>query len=149
MIRLSISELRPRLKLIVFLFMMSFVQPMAAQDLDARSPKPMPLGREQKKADKKKAKQAAQLDKAIRKGRKQHEKLQSKQTKKMMKKSRKKSKRWNDNRREFFLKRWFAPRHRKADAGSGLEWHAYFHRSKDTLHFTESFFYLNCLRIYS
>ena len=86
MIRLSMSDLRQQLKLIVFLFMMSLLQPMAAQDLDARSPKPMPLGREQKKADKKKAKQAAELDKAIRKGRKQHEKLQSKQTKKMMKK---------------------------------------------------------------
>ena len=84
----------------------------------------MPVGREQKKAEKKKAKQAAELDKAIRKGKKQHEKLQSKQTKKMMKKSRKKSKRWNENRREFFLKRWFAPRHRKADAGYRPEQYA-------------------------
>ena len=130
MIRLSMSDLRQQLKLIVFLFMMSLLQPMAAQDLDARSPKPMPLGREQKKADKKKAKQAAELDKAIRKGRKQHEKLQSKQTKKMMKKSRKKSKRWNDNRREFFLKRWFSPRHRKADAGNLPEHYAFYGRAR-------------------
>ncbi len=39
--------------------------------------------------------------------RKHHKKLQSKKTYKRMKKSRKKATRYNENKREFFLKRWF------------------------------------------
>lgn len=38
---------------------------------------------------------------------KHHKKLQDKKTYKRMKKSRKKSQMYNENKREFFLKRWF------------------------------------------
>jgi hypothetical protein len=116
----TLSVLRIRRFLVMLMICSSVAVGAGAQDLDARSPKPASSGQKQRKAEKKKAKQQAELDKAIRKGKKQHEKLQTKQTKKMMKKSRKKSKRWNDNRREFFLKRWFTPRHRKADACQSL-----------------------------
>jgi hypothetical protein len=99
-----------------FFLMACIVLPLraAAQDINARSPQPQPVSKQQRAAEKKKAKQRQKSDKAIEKGKKQHMKLQSKQTKKMMKKSKRKSKRWNEHRREFFLKRWFAPRHRKA-----------------------------------
>lgn len=66
-----------------------------SQDLDARSPKPMPVSKKQKKADVKKEKQKAKLDKAIAKGKKRHLSHQSKETKKMIKRSRKKSTKWN------------------------------------------------------
>ena len=39
---------------------------------------------------------------------KKHQKIQTKETRKRMKKNKKKSKRVNDNRKEFFLKRWFS-----------------------------------------
>jgi hypothetical protein len=40
-------------------------------------------------------------------GRKKHYKLQEKQVRKRMKKAEKKAKRYNNSKREFFLKRWF------------------------------------------
>jgi hypothetical protein len=82
-----------------------------AQDIDARSPKPNGGSSQQVKADKKKEKQKAMASKAIEKGKKRHEKLQTKNTKKMMKKSKKKSKQWNQNKKDFFLKRWFTRKH--------------------------------------
>ena len=82
-----------------------------SQDVDARSPKPNSGSSQQVKADKKKAKQQKEAAKGIEKGKKRHEMLQAKNTKKMMKASKKKSKRWNENKREFFLKRWFTKKH--------------------------------------
>lgn len=82
-----------------------------SQDIDARSPKPNGGSSQQVKADKKKEKQKAMATKAIEKGKKRHEKLQAKNTKKMMKKSKKKSKQWNQNKKDFFLKRWFTRKH--------------------------------------
>jgi len=78
-----------------------------SQDLDARSPKPVPGSHQQKVAEAKKRKQQDKANKEIEKGRKRHMKIQSKQTRKMMRKSKKKSKQWNENKKEFFLKRWF------------------------------------------
>lgn len=83
-----------------------------AQDLDARSPKKEASKGKQRRAEKKKAKQAKLLEKAIKKGRKRHMKIQSKSTKKMMRKSRKKSAGFNNDRKEFFMKRWFRKKHR-------------------------------------
>ena len=82
-----------------------------SQDLDARSPKPNSGSSQQVKADKKKEKQKKAAAKGIEKGKKRHESLQAKNTKKMMKQSKRKSKRWNENKREFFLKRWFTKKH--------------------------------------
>jgi hypothetical protein len=82
-----------------------------SQDIDARSPKSAPSTKQQKIAEKKKVKRQKQEVKAIEKGKKQHLKLQSKNTKKMMRKSKHKSKRWNEDRKEFFLKRWFRKKH--------------------------------------
>ena len=82
-----------------------------SQDVDARSPKPNSGSSQQVKADKKKEKQKKEAAKGIEKGKQRHEKLQAKNTKKMMKASKRKSKRWNENKREFFLKRWFTKKH--------------------------------------
>ena len=82
-----------------------------SQDVDARSPKPNSGSSQQVKADKKKAKQQKEAAKGLEKGIKRHEKLQAKNTKKMMKASKKKSKRWNENKKEPFLKRLFTKKH--------------------------------------
>ena len=84
---------------------------VAGQDIDARSPKPAPSGVQQRKADKKKEKQRKKIEKGNEKGRQKHIKLQSKNTRKMMRKSKHTSSQWNDNRKEFFLKRWFRKKH--------------------------------------
>ncbi len=85
---------------------------LKAQDINARSPKPITGSHQQQVADKKKIKQQIQIEKNTEKARKQHLKLQSKNTKKMMRKSNHSSKRWNENKNEFFLKRWFRKKHR-------------------------------------
>ena len=82
-----------------------------AQDINAHSPKPAPVSRQQKAADKKKLKQQLKIQEEIELGQKSHLKLQEKNTRKMMKKSQRSAKRWNENRGEFFLKRWFTKKH--------------------------------------
>lgn len=100
-----------RLKLFsLFFFFMSFS--LKAQDINAHSPKPIAGSHQQRDADKKKIKQQKKIEKNTEKARKQHLKLQSKNTKKMMRKSNHSSKRWNENKKEFFLKRWFRKKHR-------------------------------------
>ncbi|MFN8165953.1 MAG: hypothetical protein U0X76_07245 [Bacteroidia bacterium] len=83
-----------------------------AQDLDARSPQHKASTGKQADAEKKKAKQQKDFDKAVKKAKKQHEKLQTKNTRKMMRKSRHQPGRWDQDRKEFFLKRWFRKKHR-------------------------------------
>ncbi|MBL0102497.1 MAG: hypothetical protein IPP51_01200 [Bacteroidetes bacterium] len=82
------------------------------QDVDARSPKPQVSSGKQAEAEKKKAKKAKQIEKSVEKAKKQHMKLQTKNTRKMMRKSRRSSGRWDQGKREFFLKRWFKKKHR-------------------------------------
>lgn len=85
--------------------------PLQAQDINARSPKPSAGSHQQQVADKKKLKQQQQIAKNTEKGVKRHLKLQTKNTRKMIKKSKRSSKHWNDNKKEFFLKRWFRKNH--------------------------------------
>lgn len=82
-----------------------------AQDINARSPQPSAGSHQQQVADKKKIKQQQQIAKNTEKGVKRHLKLQTKNTRKMIKKSKRSSKHWNDNKKEFFLKRWFRKNH--------------------------------------
>lgn len=92
----------------LFLVIISFHSgPAIGQDLDARSPQKAASKGKQHQAEKKKAKQQKELLKGIEKGKKRHMKLQSKNTKKMMKKSKRKAANFNNDRKEFFLKRWF------------------------------------------
>ena len=84
---------------------------LKAQDLNARSPKPVAGSHQQQVADKKKLKLQKEIFENTEKSREKHMKLQAKNTKKMMKKSKRASKRWNDNKNEFFLKRWFTKSH--------------------------------------
>ena len=86
--------------------------PAQAQDINARSPKPSAGSHQQQVADKKKLKQQQQSVKNTEKGVNRHLKLQTKNTRKMIKKSKRSSKHWNDNKKEFFLKRWFRKNHR-------------------------------------
>lgn len=105
MISNTMHKLIFRLLLVIGL---SIISPgLHAQDLDARSPKPVPASHQQKKADLKKKKQEKKAEKGVEKGKKRHMKLQKKNTKKMMKKSKKKSAYFNNDRNEFFIKRWF------------------------------------------
>ena len=85
--------------------------PLQAQDINARSPHPSAGSHQQQLADKKKIKQQQQIAKNTEKGIKRHLKLQTKNTRKMIKKSKHSSKQWNDNKKEFFLKRWFRKNH--------------------------------------
>lgn len=114
---LFMTDLRRKKRRVTFVFRILLFSclalPVAAlsQDLDARSPKPNSGSVQQRKAEKKKAKQAKLLEKAIKKGKKRHMKIQSRQTKKMMRKSKKSSKQWNQDRKGFFLTRWFRKEH--------------------------------------
>lgn len=97
-----------KLLTILFLFLTSVI---FSQDIDSRSPKPYGGSKQQVAAEKKKAKNQVKNQKGIEKGKERHVKLQAKKTKKMMKKSKNKSKQWNENKKEFFLKRWFRKKH--------------------------------------
>ena len=84
------------------------------QEMDARA------SRDQDKADKTKrsigrlkAKMGIEKDKLTKKIIKKYQKIQTKEVRKRMKKSKRKANRINENKREFFLTRWFRPKHRK------------------------------------
>lgn len=84
------------------------------QEMDARA------SRDQEKADKTKrmigrlkAKVGIEKDKLTKKIIKKYQKIQTKKVRKRMKKSNRKANRVNENKREFFLIRWFSPKHRK------------------------------------
>jgi hypothetical protein len=83
-----------------------------AQDVNSHSPKPAHSSRMEKKAEKKKVVRQKKADKALEKGRLELVKIQTKAVQKRMKESKRKAKRHNENKREFFLKRWFTKKHR-------------------------------------
>lgn len=83
-----------------------------AQDLDARSPQPAPVAKQQRAEEKKKIKQQKKIEHSIEKAKKQHLKNQSKNTRKMMRKSHHTSKKWNEDKKGFFLTRWMKKKHR-------------------------------------
>src|SRR6185436_13478889 len=93
----------------IIIFIIAFAPFLAAaQDLDARSPRPNdPITRQQRSAEKKKDRQKKKQQKAYRKAQKRAMKIQSKETRKRMKKNHRKSEVWNGGKREFFLTRWF------------------------------------------
>ena len=55
----------PKLKILFFLVMLLMGKALHAQDLDARSPQPAPVGKQQKTAEKKKALQQKKFDKSV------------------------------------------------------------------------------------
>ncbi|MBK9283068.1 MAG: hypothetical protein IPM51_01975 [Sphingobacteriaceae bacterium] len=64
--------------------------------------------RKLRKADRKEAKEKRRKEKAEQKAiKKHHKRIQTKKVRKRMKKSKKTAIRNNENKREFFLKRWF------------------------------------------
>jgi hypothetical protein len=83
------------------------------KDVNARSPNPGAMSRQEKKAQKTKVKQKEKLEMAIVKGRKRHEKIQSREVRKRMKKSKHRASLNNAHKREFFLKRWFTPKQKR------------------------------------
>ena len=83
------------------------------KDVNARSPNPGAMSKQEKKATKKKVKQKELLEKAIVKGRKRHEKIQTKDVRKRMKKSKRKAAINNAHKKDFFLKRWFEKKPKK------------------------------------
>ena len=97
---------------LVFFLLLSAARAQDTKDVNARSPNPAAMSRQEKKAQKKKVKQKELAEKAIDKGRKRHEKIQTRDVRKRMKKSKHTAAANNANQREFFLKRWFQPKHR-------------------------------------
>ena len=84
------------------------------QEMDERA------SREQENADKTKkkigrlkAKVGMEKEKLEKKIIKKYQKIQTKEVRKRMKQSKRKANRVNENRREFFLIRWFSPKHRR------------------------------------
>ena len=75
--------------------------------------------KQEKKIERMKEKRMEEDLKLYQKAIKRHQKIQSKDTRKRMKKDRKQAFRHNDNKREFFLKRWFTPKQKKKPAGNG------------------------------
>ncbi len=70
-----------------------------------------------RKQQRRQSREKRKLEKAEKKKIKEHhKKLQTKKVQKRMKKSRKKALRNNENKREFFLKRWFTKKGKPAKA---------------------------------
>lgn len=98
--------------LIVFCFLLTTGVAFSQQiETNAKSPNPAPMSKLEKNAIKKKEKQTIKIEKAEAKGRKEHLKIQTKATRKRMRQSKREAKRHNENRKEFFLKRWFHKNH--------------------------------------
>jgi hypothetical protein len=97
-------------KKITYLFLfLCFLSPVVAQD-KGTGPKEKSFQSERKlrKLERKEAREKRKKEKAERKAiKKHHKRIQTKDVQKRMKKSRKRAIRNNDNKREFFLKRWF------------------------------------------
>lgn len=90
----------------------AWAQDPDTKDVNARSPNPKAMSRNEKQAQKKKVKQRELKEKAIEKGRKRHQKIQTSDVRKRMKKSKHTASMNNSHRKEFFLKRWFQKKHR-------------------------------------
>lgn len=69
---------------------------------------PRSVRKRQEQLDKQEEVKKREGEKAHQEGIEQHMRIQTKETRKRMKKNKRKSKRVNDNRNEFFLKRWFS-----------------------------------------
>ncbi len=91
----------------MFSFIASKTLAQDIKDVNARSPKTVPMSHMEKKALKKKDAQKALADKAIAKGIKRHEKLQTRAVRKRMRQSKQTASQNNEHKKEFFLKRWF------------------------------------------
>ena len=101
--------------LLFFLFHLSFA--FYAQDKsDGTGPpsKSMASKRKLRKEERKEAREKRKKEKAERKAVKAyHKRLQTKTVRKRMKKSKNKARLNNENKREFFVKRWFKKRKKK------------------------------------
>ena len=88
----------------IFLVCVVFLVPIIVNAQE--EPKSVKKRKEQlEKQEEEKQKMA---EKAHEEGIEQHMQIQTKETRKRMKKNRRKANRHNNNRREFFLKRWFS-----------------------------------------
>jgi len=90
----------------------SGVYGQGTKDVNARSPVPRAAKGKAKEAEKKKIQQKKLSEKAIDKGRKRHEKLQEREVRHRMKKSKRLAAANNAHKRDFFLTRWFTPKHK-------------------------------------
>ena len=94
--------------LLLFLFLIPislFAQDVP--DVNAHSPKPKKTSGVEKKAEKVKERQKSDIAKADERERKRAIKIQEKEVRKRMKKSKHTAKLYNENKKEFFLVRWF------------------------------------------
>lgn len=99
-----------RFKRIIFLFLiLSFSTPFFAQDKGTGPPeRSIKSERKLRKMDRAEAKERRRKERAERKAIKAHHKrIQTKKVRKRMKQSKKTAIRHNENKREFFVKRWF------------------------------------------
>lgn len=107
--------MRLLVKILLTVFLASFpFEGGKAQENADNGTKPPPTTRAQRKAEKKKWKETRKRKRRAEKAIKAHHKrIQSDDTRKRMKKNYKKAQRVNDNRKEFFIKRWFRKKPKK------------------------------------
>lgn len=104
------------LRQVICFFLLFIFSPLSisAQDSgNSEQTQKVPKNRAQRKLAKQKWKEERAKKRDDKKMVKEHHKrLQTKKVNKRMKKNKKKSERVNENKREFFLKRWFRKKHR-------------------------------------
>ena len=111
LIKFNISLIKKTILRLLPVFFILLTVTLQAQDINAHSPQPAQGSSQQRAAEKKKLAQQKKIAKGNEEGKKRHLKLQAKNTKKMMRESKRKAKLRNENKREFFLKRWFTKSH--------------------------------------
>jgi len=99
---------RPSFKYLLTLLLFCFTISVFSQDKPPANKKAEASKREIRKRERKEYKERKRKEKQERKAIKAHHKrLQTKAVRKRMKRSKKRATLHNENRREFFLKRWF------------------------------------------
>jgi hypothetical protein len=105
--------------ILTLFFLSLFLQPAYGQD-KGTGPKEKSFKQELKtnKQLRREAREKRKLERAERKAvKKHHNRIQTKKVRKRMKESRKSATRHNENKREFFLKRWFKKKNRVGKKG--------------------------------
>jgi|JI8StandDraft_1071087.scaffolds.fasta_scaffold318017_1 uncharacterized membrane protein len=102
---------RGKIRCLILFFLLSLV--VSAQDKGKAGPKEKTVKEEIKsnRQMRRESREKRKMEKAERKAiKKYHKRLQTKKVRKRMKSSRKSAARYNDNKRDFFLVRWFKKR---------------------------------------
>ncbi|MFA6923149.1 MAG: hypothetical protein WC223_02750 [Bacteroidales bacterium] len=100
------------IKFAITLLVVSFSFIVFNSSSQAQSP-PSSIKKQKKNLDKRKEERRDETVDTYTKGLKRHLHIQKKETRKRIRKDLRKANRINDNRREFFIKRWFAHKRKR------------------------------------